>query len=191
MATVSTTGELGTVANWNQHNLPDLLGKRYGLDLKSFGPPLVVIYLLSDVGSVSGGWLSGRLMRRGWSVNAARKLANPDIWYSTTSASSDTNVVNFTTSSGAATGGYSVSVSALASGQSVVTNTALSASTSTLGSGTLTIDWNFSSSNSGKYFTRGSSRAAWQAAGPMRVRRCACRHTTAASWRGRRTARAR
>jgi hypothetical protein len=25
LATVSTTGELGTVANWNQHNLPDLL----------------------------------------------------------------------------------------------------------------------------------------------------------------------
>lgn len=72
--------------------------------------------------------------------DAAQKLANPDIWYSTTSTSTDTNVVNFTTSSGAATGSYSVSVSALASGQSVVTNTALSASTSTLGSGTLTID---------------------------------------------------
>jgi Malectin domain len=27
LATVSTTGELGTVANWNQHNLPDLLTK--------------------------------------------------------------------------------------------------------------------------------------------------------------------
>lgn len=72
--------------------------------------------------------------------DAAQKLANPDIWYSTTSASSDTSVVNFTTSSGAATGSYSVSVSALASGQSVVTNTALSASTATMGSGTLTID---------------------------------------------------
>ncbi len=30
--------------------LPDFLGKRYGLDLKTFGPPLVAIYLLSDVG---------------------------------------------------------------------------------------------------------------------------------------------
>ena len=27
LATVSTTGELGTVANWNQHNLPGLLTK--------------------------------------------------------------------------------------------------------------------------------------------------------------------
>ncbi len=53
--------------------LPDFLGKRYGLDLKSFGPPLIAIYLLSDLGSVSGGWLSSRLMRRGWTINKARK----------------------------------------------------------------------------------------------------------------------
>lgn len=53
--------------------LPDFLGKRYGLDLKSFGPPLVVIYLMSDLGSVAGGWASSRLIGRGWSVNAARK----------------------------------------------------------------------------------------------------------------------
>ena len=54
--------------------LPDFLGKRYGLDLLSFGPPLVAIYLLSDVGSVGGGWLSSRLMHRGMSVNSARKI---------------------------------------------------------------------------------------------------------------------
>ena len=54
--------------------LPGYLGERYGLDLISFGPPLVAIYLLSDLGSVAGGWLSGRLMKAGHSVNAARKL---------------------------------------------------------------------------------------------------------------------
>jgi ACS family hexuronate transporter-like MFS transporter len=53
--------------------LPDFLGKRYGLDLKSFGPPLVVIYLLSDVGSVAGGWLSSRFIHLGWTINRARK----------------------------------------------------------------------------------------------------------------------
>lgn len=53
--------------------LPDFLGKRHGLDLKTFGPPLVVIYLLSDVGSVGGGWLSSRFMKMGWSINRARK----------------------------------------------------------------------------------------------------------------------
>ncbi|WP_311270420.1 MFS transporter [Sphingobium sp. WCS2017Hpa-17] len=54
--------------------LPGYLGTRYGLDLLSFGPPLVAIYLLSDLGSVAGGWMSGRLMKAGKSVNAARKL---------------------------------------------------------------------------------------------------------------------
>jgi ACS family hexuronate transporter-like MFS transporter len=54
--------------------LPDFLGKRHGLDLKTFGPPLVAIYLLSDVGSVGGGWLSSRFMKMGWSINRARKV---------------------------------------------------------------------------------------------------------------------
>src|SRR5213078_3474792 len=31
--------------------------------------------LFADVGSVGGGWLSSTLIRRGWSVNAARKPA--------------------------------------------------------------------------------------------------------------------
>ena len=54
--------------------LPGYLGTRYGLDLISLGPPLVAIYLLSDGGSIFGGWMSGRLMKAGKSVNAARKL---------------------------------------------------------------------------------------------------------------------
>jgi len=54
--------------------LPDFLSKRYSLDLKSFGPPLVAIYLLSDVGSVVGGWGSSRLMKAGRTANAARKI---------------------------------------------------------------------------------------------------------------------
>ncbi len=55
--------------------LPDFLGKRHGLDLKSFGIPLVIIYLMSDVGSVTGGWLSSTMMKRGYSLNRSRKLA--------------------------------------------------------------------------------------------------------------------
>lgn len=54
--------------------LPDFLGKRHGLDLKTFGIPLVIIYLLSDVGSVAGGWMSSKLMQRGVSLNRARKM---------------------------------------------------------------------------------------------------------------------
>ena len=55
--------------------LPDFLVKRHHLDLKTFGPPLVAIYVLSDIGSVAGGWLSSRLLRAGFSLNAARKYA--------------------------------------------------------------------------------------------------------------------
>jgi ACS family hexuronate transporter-like MFS transporter len=54
--------------------LPDFFAKRYSLDLEHFGPPLVVVYLVSDVGSISGGWLSSRLIRLGYTVNRARKL---------------------------------------------------------------------------------------------------------------------
>jgi ACS family hexuronate transporter-like MFS transporter len=55
--------------------VPDFLHRKHGLDLKSLGPPLVTIYLMSDVGSIAGGWLSSRLIRMGWTVNAARKGA--------------------------------------------------------------------------------------------------------------------
>lgn len=54
--------------------LPGFLGSQYNLDLLTFGPPLIAIYLMSDVGSVGGGWLSGQFLKRGMSLNAARKL---------------------------------------------------------------------------------------------------------------------
>ena len=55
--------------------IPDFLNRNHGLDLKTIGLPLVVIYLVADVGSIGGGWLSSALLARGWSVNAARKTA--------------------------------------------------------------------------------------------------------------------
>ncbi|MFM5931709.1 MAG: MFS transporter [Novosphingobium sp.] len=54
--------------------LPGYLGERYGLDLKTFALPLAAIYLISDVGSIAGGWLSSKLIARGKSVNYARKF---------------------------------------------------------------------------------------------------------------------
>jgi ACS family hexuronate transporter-like MFS transporter len=48
---------------------------RFGLDLKGLALPLIIIYVVSDVGSVSGGWLSSSLIKRGWTVNRARKTA--------------------------------------------------------------------------------------------------------------------
>ena len=41
------------------------LSDKFGVDLKHIGPPLIVIYLLADVGSVGGGWLSSWLLGRG------------------------------------------------------------------------------------------------------------------------------
>jgi ACS family hexuronate transporter-like MFS transporter len=55
--------------------IPDFLQRNHGLDLKSLGLPIVVIYLIADVGSIGGGWLSSRLISSGWSINAARKGA--------------------------------------------------------------------------------------------------------------------
>jgi len=55
--------------------VPDFLNRNHGIDLQHIGPPLVAIYLIADVGSIGGGWLSSALLKRGWSVNAARKTA--------------------------------------------------------------------------------------------------------------------
>jgi ACS family hexuronate transporter-like MFS transporter len=55
--------------------LPKFLNAQYGLTLDRIGPPLVVVYVLADVGSIAGGWLSSSLIKRGWSINAARKTA--------------------------------------------------------------------------------------------------------------------
>jgi ACS family hexuronate transporter-like MFS transporter len=55
--------------------LPDFLHKKHGLELKDFGLPLVVIYLIADIGSIGGGWLSSSLIKRGWSINRGRKTA--------------------------------------------------------------------------------------------------------------------
>jgi ACS family hexuronate transporter-like MFS transporter len=55
--------------------IPDFLNRNYGISLSQIGVPLITIYLIADVGSVGGGWLSSSLIRRGWSVNQGRKTA--------------------------------------------------------------------------------------------------------------------
>ena len=55
--------------------VPDFLNRNHGLNLLAVGPPLVAIYLIADVGSIGGGWLSSLLIKRGSTVNAARKTA--------------------------------------------------------------------------------------------------------------------
>jgi ACS family hexuronate transporter-like MFS transporter len=53
--------------------IPKFLHDRHGITLTQMGAPVVAIYLIADVGSIGGGWLSSRLIKSGWSVNAARK----------------------------------------------------------------------------------------------------------------------
>ncbi len=59
--------------------LPGYLGSQYHLDLRTWSTPTAAlaigaIYLISDAGSVAGGWLSGRFMKAGMTVNKSRKL---------------------------------------------------------------------------------------------------------------------
>lgn len=55
--------------------LPDFLNRNYGLDLKNIGWPLITVYLIADIGSVGGGWISSSMIKRGMNVNRARKTA--------------------------------------------------------------------------------------------------------------------
>ena len=55
--------------------VPKFLFKNYGLTLDKIGVPLIIIYLMADVGSVAGGWLSSFFIKKGWTVNKGRKTA--------------------------------------------------------------------------------------------------------------------
>ncbi len=45
----------------------------FGLQLKGLALPLIIIYVMADAGSIFGGWLSSAFIKKGWSVNKARK----------------------------------------------------------------------------------------------------------------------
>jgi ACS family hexuronate transporter-like MFS transporter len=55
--------------------LPQFLNRNYGLSLKDAYWYIVAVYMISSVGSIAGGSLSGVLMNRGHSVNNGRKFA--------------------------------------------------------------------------------------------------------------------
>ncbi len=50
------------------------LHAQFGLELKGLAVPLIVIYVMADFGSIAGGWLSSSLIKKGWTVNRARKI---------------------------------------------------------------------------------------------------------------------
>ena len=55
--------------------LPRYLQSTFGLSLEQNRLPLVVVYGVSTVGSIGGGWISSGLLRAGKSTNVSRKTA--------------------------------------------------------------------------------------------------------------------
>lgn len=55
--------------------LPIYLNESFGFDVKQIGMFAWVPFVGAMAGSLSGGWLSGKLIQRGWSADRARKTA--------------------------------------------------------------------------------------------------------------------
>lgn len=55
--------------------LPKFLATEHGIRGVALIPYLTTVYIISDLGSIAGGYLSSALIKRGWSVNRARKTA--------------------------------------------------------------------------------------------------------------------
>lgn len=65
----------GPAWGFYQFFLPDFLTKSFKLGLQEMGWWTGAFYLLAAIGGVLGGWLAGRLLGRGWTLNAARKIS--------------------------------------------------------------------------------------------------------------------
>jgi ACS family hexuronate transporter-like MFS transporter len=50
------------------------LGEQFGVDIKNIGVPFLIIFVMADAGSLLGGLASGALIKKGWSINKARKI---------------------------------------------------------------------------------------------------------------------
>jgi len=50
------------------------LAEQFGVDIKNIGMPFLIIFIMADAGSLIGGYVSGALIKKGWSINKARKI---------------------------------------------------------------------------------------------------------------------
>jgi MFS transporter, ACS family, hexuronate transporter len=50
------------------------LFEQFGVDIKNIGLPFLIIFIMADAGSLLGGLASGGLIKKGWSINKARKI---------------------------------------------------------------------------------------------------------------------
>jgi ACS family hexuronate transporter-like MFS transporter len=55
--------------------LPSFLNKQYGMSKMQLALPIAVVYTMTTVGSIFGGWLSGYFIKRGMEVFRARRIA--------------------------------------------------------------------------------------------------------------------
>jgi len=55
--------------------LPKFLNEKYGLELAHVGLPLIVIYTMTSIGGIAGGWLPGLFIKAGWGIDRGRKIA--------------------------------------------------------------------------------------------------------------------
>lgn len=53
--------------------IPDFLNKVHGIDIKQVVVPLIVIYAISSIGGIGGGWLSSNFIKKGKGIDYARK----------------------------------------------------------------------------------------------------------------------
>lgn len=54
--------------------LPKFLNEQHGITLADIGLPMITIYVIADLGSVGGGWLSSHLIKKKKSLDYARKI---------------------------------------------------------------------------------------------------------------------
>ncbi|MEJ5350194.1 MAG: MFS transporter [Melioribacteraceae bacterium] len=55
--------------------LPSFLNKQYGMTKTDYALPIAVVYTMTTIGSIFGGWLSGYFIGKGWPVFKARRTA--------------------------------------------------------------------------------------------------------------------
>jgi ACS family hexuronate transporter-like MFS transporter len=53
--------------------IPDFLHKMHGVDIKSVVLPVIVIYSVSSIGGIAGGWISSKFIQMGKTIDFARK----------------------------------------------------------------------------------------------------------------------
>lgn len=55
--------------------IPDFLAKTTGVNIKELVLPLIIIYAVSSIGGIAGGWFSSHLIKKGRTVDFSRKRA--------------------------------------------------------------------------------------------------------------------